>query len=322
MVACRLTLLGGFSLVTGDGRQLSLPTRKDRLLLAYLALSAGKPQTRERLAGLLWGDRADAQARDSLKQALAGIRQVFRQTGLDPLRADRESVTFEPAGVEIDAIEFARLATEASAPERAVALYRGCLLDGIDGATTEFEECLRAERERLSDLAVRVLEQLALCATLSGATDDAIRLGRHLLACDPLREPVYRALMRLSVLKGDRAEALKIYAACRDALKRDLGVAPDIKTEKLYRDILTDRLSPSSVASESDRTPERPSIAVLPFTNLSGDPEQTYFSDGVTEDIITELSRFRSLFVIARNSSFAFRDERIEHCGIARRLGV
>ena len=56
MVACRLTLLGGFALVTGDGRQLSLPTRKDRLLLAYLALSAGKPQARERLAGLLWGD--------------------------------------------------------------------------------------------------------------------------------------------------------------------------------------------------------------------------------------------------------------------------
>jgi TolB-like protein len=322
LVACRLTLLGGFALVTGDGRQLSLPTRKDRLLLAYLALSAGKPQTRERLAGLLWGDRADAQARDSLKQALAGIRQVFRQTGLDPLRADRESVTFEPAGVEIDAIEFARLATEASAPERAVALYRGCLLDGIDGATTEFEECLRAERERLSDLAVRSLEQLALCATLSGATDDAIRLGRHLLACDPLREPVYHALMRLSVLKGDRAEALKIYAACRDALKRDLGVAPDIKTEELYRDILTDRLSPSSVTSESDRTPERPSIAVLPFTNMSGDSEQQYFGDGVVEDIITELSRFHSLLVIARHSSFAFRDVRISIAEVGRRLGA
>ena len=51
----------------------------------------------------------------------------------------------------------------------------------------------------------------------------------------------------------------------------------------------------------------KPSIAVLPFTNMSGDPEQQYFSDGITEDIITELSRFRTLFVIARNSSFAYR---------------
>ncbi|MDP9137029.1 MAG: adenylate/guanylate cyclase domain-containing protein, partial [Pseudomonadota bacterium] len=66
----------------------------------------------------------------------------------------------------------------------------------------------------------------------------------------------------------------------------------------------------------------KPSIAVLPFTNMSGDPEQAYFSDGVTEDIITELSRFRSLFVIARNSSFALRNEAIDIAEIARRLGV
>jgi adenylate cyclase len=69
-------------------------------------------------------------------------------------------------------------------------------------------------------------------------------------------------------------------------------------------------------------TSDKPSIAVLPFTNISGDPEQQYFGDGVVEDIITELSRFRSLFVIARNSSFAFRDERISIAEVARRLGV
>ena len=76
MAVCRLTLLGGFSLETADGVKLALPTRKDRLLLAYLALSPGRPQSRERLAGLLWGDRGEAQARDSLKQSLAGIRQA------------------------------------------------------------------------------------------------------------------------------------------------------------------------------------------------------------------------------------------------------
>ena len=55
--------------------------------------------------------------------------------------------------------------------------------------------------------------------------------------------------------------------------------------------------------------PRKPSIAVLPFINMSGDPEQQYFSDGITEDIITELSRYRELLVIARNSSFQFRDK-------------
>jgi adenylate cyclase len=66
----------------------------------------------------------------------------------------------------------------------------------------------------------------------------------------------------------------------------------------------------------------KPSIAVLPFVNMSGDPAQQYFSDGVTEDIITELSRFRSLFIIARNSSFQFRDKAIDVRRVAKELGV
>ena len=53
--------------------------------------------------------------------------------------------------------------------------------------------------------------------------------------------------------------------------------------------------------------PDKPSIAVLPFQNMSGDPEQEYFADGMVEDIITALSRFKSLFVIARNSSFTYK---------------
>jgi len=68
--------------------------------------------------------------------------------------------------------------------------------------------------------------------------------------------------------------------------------------------------------------PDRPSIAVLPLDNLSGDPKQQYFSDGVSEDIITELSRFRSLFVIARNSSFRYRGGDIDIGRVGRELGV
>src|SRR5262249_20417138 len=61
--------------------------------------------------------------------------------------------------------------------------------------------------------------------------------------------------------------------------------------------------------------PDKPSIVVLPFTNMSGDPEQEYFSDGITEDIITELSRFRDLAVGARNSSFSYRGNRLQRAG-------
>lgn len=68
--------------------------------------------------------------------------------------------------------------------------------------------------------------------------------------------------------------------------------------------------------------PDKPSIAVLPFANMSGDTDQDYFADGITEDIITELSRFSSLFVIARNSSFAYKNRLIDVRQVAHQLGV
>jgi TolB-like protein/class 3 adenylate cyclase len=68
--------------------------------------------------------------------------------------------------------------------------------------------------------------------------------------------------------------------------------------------------------------PDKPSIAVLPFQNMSGDPEQEYFADGMVEDIITALSRFKELFVIARNSSFAYKGKAIDLKQVGRELGV
>ena len=68
--------------------------------------------------------------------------------------------------------------------------------------------------------------------------------------------------------------------------------------------------------------PDKPSIAVLPFTNMSGDPEQEYFADGMVEDIITGLSRFRWLFVIARNSSFTYKGRAVDVKQVGRELGV
>jgi TolB-like protein len=78
----------------------------------------------------------------------------------------------------------------------------------------------------------------------------------------------------------------------------------------------------SEPASASSSLPDKPSIAVLPFTNMSGDPDQDYFSDGMTEDIITELSRFRRLFVIARNSSFVFKGLSVDIKEVGRKLGA
>ena len=79
--------------------------------------------------------------------------------------------------------------------------------------------------------------------------------------------------------------------------------------------------APQTVPSHT-KGPDRPSIAILPFSNLSGDPEQQFFSDGITEDIITELSRFHTLFVIARNSSFQYRDKPTDMRRVGQELGA
>lgn len=85
---------------------------------------------------------------------------------------------------------------------------------------------------------------------------------------------------------------------------------------------MTDRPVETASPANAPRMSPRPSIAVLPFHNLSGDPEQDYFSDGITEDIIAELGKFREFLVIARNSSFRFRDRARDVADVAGRLGV
>jgi len=92
---------------------------------------------------------------------------------------------------------------------------------------------------------------------------------------------------------------------------------------RVYR-VALERLSSAAAPRTAGPLPlpDKPSIAVLPFDNMSGDPEQDYFSDGITEDIITELSRFPELFVIARNSSFAVKGKAVDIKDAARKLGV
>ena len=80
--------------------------------------------------------------------------------------------------------------------------------------------------------------------------------------------------------------------------------------------------SAGAAAEEALRLPDKPSLAVLPFTNMSGDPEQEYFADGITEDIITDVSTISGLFVIARNSSFTYKKQSVDIKEVGRKLGV
>ena len=78
----------------------------------------------------------------------------------------------------------------------------------------------------------------------------------------------------------------------------------------------------ADVAAAATELADKPSIAILPFDNLSGDPEQDYFSDGITEDIITDLSKISGLFIVARNSSFKYKGKSVDVRDVGRDLGV
>jgi TolB-like protein len=80
-------------------------------------------------------------------------------------------------------------------------------------------------------------------------------------------------------------------------------------------------IEPASVEKMAYPLPDKPSIAVLPFDNMSGDPEQEYFSDGLTEEIITALSKTRQMFVIARNSTFSYKGKPVKIQQVAEELG-
>ena len=316
----KLRILGGFELQSDRGPDGTPPGRKVRALLACLALSPGISWPRERLMALLWSDRAEEQARASLRQALTELRHALGEPS--PLRTEQDTVSLDSSGIFIDAVEFARLA-KAGKLDEAAALYRGPLLDGHGVRDGAYEDWLLVERTRLHNLAVDVLHRLT--ASLSG--NAAIETAQRLLQLDQAREETHRLLMRLYAGTGQRAQALRQYQLCRDALQRELQAKPDTATEQLYRQIqdeapITPAPATAPTRARTLSSGGKPSIAILPFENLSGDPEQRYFSHGITEDIITELSRFHEMLVTAKNSSFAVQDAHSGVRDIAARLGV
>src|SRR2546428_10217367 len=112
MARLELMLLGGFQARLVPGGPINLPTRKAKVLLAYLALPAGKPHARDQLAALLWGDVPESQSRGSLRKALFWLRQALADT----VMADAETVELKAGAVSVDVGEFERRGSRRSAP--------------------------------------------------------------------------------------------------------------------------------------------------------------------------------------------------------------
>lgn len=341
MSSLELNLLGRFQARRSSGEDIALPTRKTKLILARLALRPGEALTREALIGLLWSDRGDEQARASLRQALTALRHALNDAAPAALLIKGESIQLDPTAVAVDASNFERLARSAdpAALDEAIALYRGALLEGIVVREALFADWLGYERERLSQLIFGALTTLLRLRREEGATAAAIAVAQRILSLDPLREDAHRALITLFAEAGQRNLALKQYETCSNLLRSELGLHPEPETERAHQETLKRRhfSSHQSVVSvqSADAGPDRavvsgdqetfplqPAVAVLPFDNLSGDPGQEYFSDGLTEELIIALGCSGHFSVIARSSTFTFKAKPHDVKQIAFELGA
>lgn len=207
----------------------------------------------------------------------------------------------------------------------------------------------------LSDLFIRALLGLSEIYRQSGDHEKAIGLTQRLLAVDPLQEIAHRQLMELYAQVGQREAALEQFKICKDLLQEELAVEPLEETTALFLELRGNgngghptptKAEPNGApraasasrvtspplqdpwqhlglpAQKTSGSPEIPSIVILPFDNLTRDADQNYFAHGITDDITTELSKVPGIFVIARNSAYAYQGRAVPIREIAAELGV
>jgi DNA-binding SARP family transcriptional activator len=290
-----LQLLGS-PLLALDGRPLSLPRRKSRALLYYLAAQRA-PVTRDHLLALLWPDHDRAAAQQILRTTLHGLRKALDGALLTP---DDSLALAQSADVDIRRFE-AALSPPATQPEllsNALALYRGDFLADFSVPDAEaFESWVATQRERYRQLATRGLTALAQQHEARQNYAAALEALARALAFNPLQEDLQRSAMRLHYLAGDRAGAIRAYENLRQLLDDELGVPPMDETRALYDSIITDSL-PSGAAG--DILPDSPHhrITPPPHRSIAPSPILPFIGRGAELQKLRDLSATGKLVLI------------------------
>jgi DNA-binding SARP family transcriptional activator len=224
-IVLRARLLGALEVELNGTAIDSRASQRPWAVFAYVAL-ADRPVPRAELASRFWPDVLDQSARASLRSALWALR---RELG-DALLVDGERVGLrDEGGLWVDVREFARLAGDA--PGQALELCHGELLEGID------DEWALSARERHRERVLTLLEALAQGAERRGEARVAIDLTRQQVQRDPFDEEAHRRLIVRLGAVGDRAGAMRTYRALTVRLRRELGVAPSVRTRELVEQL-------------------------------------------------------------------------------------
>ncbi|MGK6307398.1 adenylate/guanylate cyclase domain-containing protein [Variovorax sp. DT-64] len=243
------------------------------------------------------------------------------------------------------------LAADAVGYSRLMARDEHGTVAALDAARAVFRSRIEAGRGRVIDMAGDSV--LAVFETAAGAVTAAIAVQQELSASAAAVPQDRRMHFRIGIHMGDVIEKADgtvygdgvniasrlcavaeaggivvsdaVHGAVRDRIVAsfvDQGEQPMKNIAHLVHAFQLKPAEPAPPPTRALRPPDRPSLAVLPFTNMSGDPEQEYFADGITEDIITDCSKISGLFVIARNSTFTFKKQNVDIKDVGARLGV
>ena len=246
----RIYLTGSLAIEHGDQliRERTFPGRQGRMAFAYLTLHRHHPIARNELTAAIWPDEA-TQGDGSLDPLLSKLRSVLRSagfaasdtgihvsSGLVSLQLPASAwIDIEAAGNALDEAEGALRRGDSGAwglANTAAIISKRPFLPDVEAPW------IAAQRSALRAQQLRALQCLV---TISSGNDEpllAIQHAREMVELDPFRETSYQLLMKMHATGGDRAEALRVFARCRELLREELGVSPSPQTEALYLAIL------------------------------------------------------------------------------------
>ena len=307
----QIQLLGEFRAVGDDGSRFRSLGRKSECLICLLALSDGLEVTRERAAGLIWSERAEEQARASLRQELSQLRRIL---GGDSIASNKRSIRLVPDRVQVDVQQFRANAVVDTAKtlEAAAALYRGPLMAAHEPKSEGFEDWIEVERRTLENEALGATIRLAQKHLSSGYPDQAIKWADHAIRIDPLREISHRLAIEALAASGDLTAALARSAEFSRLLRAELGVDPSDRMLALHQELIsgeTELTRPQPAAAKAQASSlgglfnGRAAVAVLPFRCLSDLTSDVFFAEGITEDVVNGLAVWRWFPVIGRYTS-------------------
>ena len=249
-----IQLLGRFE-ISLDAQRVDLPSRPAQVLFAFLALNPGVAHRRERLAGLLWPDSNEANARRNLRQTLWVIRRALHPADSKPavaassqsthqplehpnlIASDDLTITFNtPPNFTFDAALITQDVDRHVATDdlmRMLNAYRGELLPGV------YDDWVILERERIHQQFERKINLLLDRLQVARNWDQTLHWGERWIALGGAPEPAFRALMSAHAALGDVSKAAEMYHRCVEAMQRELEVEPSQQTQLLFQQIRT-----------------------------------------------------------------------------------